>query len=399
MQFSPDEQARQTAITLTQELVRIPSIYGNEEAVGKYLAATLEKLGFDVVVQPVDGGRCNVIGTLRGSGGGKSAVFQGHMDTMPVFGMDDEPYSGKLIDGDTKIFGRGSCDMKGGLASIIAAADCVRRLVKDRKGDIVLAFTIDEESQKKGIYSLVEALPPLDFGVCVEPTGLKIAICQTGCIGVKFTTRGRQCHGSTPDKGINAITMMARLLLAVENQPTETVHIDGVGEIRGTQAVTLIKGGHHIIFVPDVCEAWMDRRYAPAKLTPAEIIQGYRDVIRRLEAADPQFKAEVAIHRPDMTYEPIIARGIGPFFVPLDSPVVRLLAKAHEETTGTKVETKSMEGWTETDFLNKEAGVPTVIYGPGFVSDAHSSHENVPVEHLRIATDVYARMMAAVAAM
>ena len=374
------------ALKLTKELVRIPSVTGEEGEIAKFLAEELSGLGLRVELRRVQGDRFNVIGVLKGEEKGIALAFHGHTDTVPPYGMED-PFSAE--EDEEHIYGRGSCDQKAGLAASIAALKAiVDSGIELRKG---LAFlgVVDEEREHRGSYALVEDGFKADAAICTEPTGLEIAVGCKGTLPVKITTFGKAAHGSAPWRGVNAVYKMAKVLLALEELEPKSVTVPGVGEVRGSLNVGLIRGGEAYNIVPDSCSIWIDRRLVPGE-TPEDALREIREILDELGRSDPDFRAELSVDRPDWEWEPIKKRGLKPCLVNPEEDIVRWIREAHESVAGDRSKLKFSSGYFEMDFLVNDLGIPTVAYGPGDPELAHTPEERVSKRQIVIASRVYA---------
>jgi succinyl-diaminopimelate desuccinylase len=360
-------------IAAVQEAVRIPSVFGDEAAIGEYLAGLMRELGFtDVELQPVAPGRANVIGTIDTGRTGPTLVMQGHMDTVPP-GEHPEPFSGAIHDG--AIWGRGTSDMKGPLVAAILAAAAVDGL-GELAGRLIVAGTVDEESEKRGMFALVDRGLEADFGICVEPTDLRVAIAQNGCVSMRVSTTGVAAHGANPSEGVNAIRKMAAIVEAIEGATLPTLDVPGVGPVTGTYNVGVITGGQMFFIVPDECSIWVDRRTVPGETQPGALA----DLRALVRTVDPD--AEVVVDRQDWSWPRIRERGIGSCSVNRDSPVVQAVVNAIGQASGQPAELYVQTAWCETDFLVNDLGIPTVNIGPGRMELAHTSTEHIEISSL-----------------
>ncbi|HET9904323.1 MAG TPA: ArgE/DapE family deacylase [Xanthobacteraceae bacterium] len=375
-------------VALVSEAVRIPSVSGHEREVGAYFATALARRGIETTVQEVEGDSVNVVGRLKGAKPGPRLLFQGHMDTVPAYGHA-EAFSGVVRDG--KIFGRGACDMKGPLAAVVEAIGLVKSLAIPLRGEVVVACTADEESQKKGIVRLLESGLKADMAVSVEPTNMRIALAQKGCASLRLSTFGEAGHGSRPEGKANAIRRMATVVAALDGMEPATCELPGIGRIATTNNVGVISGGRMFMVVPDRCDIWIDHRMLPGETQS--------DALRRFEAfadalsAREGFAVEVALERQDWSWPPLVARGLKGTRIPPDAPVVRLLAAAAREVLGEAPPFCIQDAWCETDFLVNDAGIPTVNFGPGRMEIAHSDHEHIAIADMRDAVAVYALLI------
>ena len=216
---------------LTRELIRINSINpslssdGKGEAeIGAFVAEKLSELGLDVTTSEIAPGRVNVIGLLRGTGGGKSLLLNAHMDTVGVESMAIDPFGGELRDG--RIYGRGAQDMKGSLAAIIAAAKAIVDANIRLRGDLLITGVADEEYSSIGTEALVK-LFKADSAIVTEPTDMHICRAHRGFIWFEVETIGRAAHGSRYKEGIDANMRMGRFLAELEKLEQELLQRKG----------------------------------------------------------------------------------------------------------------------------------------------------------------------------
>lgn len=373
-------------IGAVQGALQINSVFGNEKEAGDYFADLMRAQGIDdVELQEVQAGRNNVVGTLHGWGKGPTLVLQGHIDTVPP-GKHPEPFSGDVRDG--RIWGRGASDMKGPVVAAVLAVGLANRIAGPLAGNCIVAATVDEESEKRGMFDLVDRGLKADFGINVEPTDLRIAIAQKGCVSLRVTTEGVAAHGANPSLGKNAIHEMARVITAIQKAELPVRDIAGIGEVQGSYNVGVIEGGEMFFIVPDSCSIWVDRRTVPGE-TQEDALDGLKSLL-----ADKGIEAEVIADRQDWKWERIRDRGIGSSSVDPDSQVVRSLCTAVREELGSEPEYHLQTAWCETDFLANDLGIPTVNFGPGKMELAHTSDEHIEVESLKNGIAVLARSIA-----
>ncbi len=362
------------AIASVQGALRIPSVFGDEGPIGDYLADLMREVGFtSVEVQEVQPGRRNVIGTMDSGRPGPKVVLQGHMDTVPP-GQHPEPFSGALR--DDRIWGRGASDMKGPLVAAILAAAIVGKGAPDFAGSCVVAGTVDEESEKRGIFALVDRGLDASYAINVEPTDLRVAIAQKGCVSMRVRTKGVAAHGANPGLGVNAIEKMAGIVEAIQQAETPTVEIPGVGEVQGSYNVGVIAGGTMFFIVPDECSIWVDRRTVPGETQESALLQ-LRGIVSAVDGS-----AGVVVERQDWNWERIQARGIQSCSVHHQSPIVEAVMNSVEQVRGEPGQMYVQNAWCETDFLANDLGIPTVNFGPGRMELAHTSDEHIEVASL-----------------
>ena len=200
---------------ILKKLVKINSVNPDigdgpgETKIAEEIARMLDSDGLEVQTQKLSGDRVNVIGILRGEGGGRSLMLSGHMDTVGVEGMEIPPFDPVVKDGN--LHGRGSCDMKGGLAGIISAAKAIAKSKIRLKGDLYVSGVADEEYVSVGTEALVEKYKT-DGAVVGEPTRMGVGVAHMGYLWLEVETRGRTAHGSVPERGHDAIVDMARIV-------------------------------------------------------------------------------------------------------------------------------------------------------------------------------------------
>jgi acetylornithine deacetylase/succinyl-diaminopimelate desuccinylase family protein len=374
-------------VTFTRRFVQTASVNGEEQAAALFLANTLEEAGLQVSVREIQPGRPNVIAVWPGEQPHVGLAFHGHTDTVPYFNMKD-PLSGAIV--DESIWGRGSVDQKGGLsASALAVMMLARANLHLKKGVAILAV-IDEESEHRGSYALVDEGYKADFAITTEPSDLQLLVANKGTAPIRVEFTGRLAHGSNPWAGVNAIEMAAKTITEIKNVPLREVEIPGVGTMRASFNIGLIEGGTQYNNVAHSCSIFIDRRCVPGE-TQTTALSEINDLLARLAAEDPTFKSRAEIARPDWKWEPIRQRGLKPALTPPDSPVAQAIARAHTAVTGQKVQVGFTNGYNDGDFLVNDLGIPTVNYGPGESQRSHTAEEKLRIDHLLTAVRVYLR--------
>ncbi len=395
----PSERLMSTnPVEILQQLVAIPSVnpmggaaVGPEAGEGRltaHLESSLEELGWACLRQPVEPGRENLLARLDGDvlpqRGGPLVLFGVHQDTVPVAGMTIDPFAGEIREG--RVYGRGACDVKGGMAAILAA---VARLTDQRPPGmptIVLACTVNEECGFSGARALAELcrgqadglIPrPPDAAVVAEPTGLDVVVAHKGVVRWRCHARGRAAHSAEPEMGDNAIYAMARALTAMESYQQGIVGTLGSHPLCGrpTMSVGTIRGGVAVNVVPDHCVVEIDRRLLPGE-SPQE---ARRHLVEYLEQQnelpldhDPPFMEGLALS--DEESQPLAER--------LAAVVNRVAGRCRRTAVAYA---------TDAAFL-AAAGIPTVVFGPGSIRQAHTADEWISLEELQLATDVFYRL-------
>ena len=353
-------------VALARALVAIPSVNpgleesgSGEAAVAEQTAAWLRGWGLSVEMSEVAAGRWNVVGRLEGEGQGvgRTLLLNGHLDTVGVAGMSVAPF-GELRDG--RLWGRGSCDMKGGVAALLAATAQIAR--NPPPGALVVALTADEEHASLGMEALVRSGMRADAAVVCEPTSLAVMPAHKGFVWIEAAFRGRAAHGSRPHEGVDAIEHAARYLTALgalrrRLRAQEPHPLLGHGSFHaGT-----IDGGSAPSVYPDACRLVLERRTLPGE-SAADVMEEFQTVLDELTAEVLELDAKLSrgLARPATE-------------VPNDSPLVAgLLAASVAE--GVHPVLAGMTAWVDAAFLN-EAGTPAICFGPGSIAQAHSADE------------------------
>ena len=342
-----------------------------ERAVAELAAAWLRHWGFETVVTEVVAGRCNVV-SRRGEGAGPSLLLNGHLDTVGVSGMT-EPFSGAVRDG--RLYGRGSADMKSGVACILAvAADMASERIP---GELIVALTADEEHASIGMEALVGTGVVADAAVVCEPTSLSVMPAHKGFLWIDAHVRGRAAHGSRPDAGVDAIAHMGHLLVAFEEE-AERLRLDTGHELLGPASLHAgtIRGGSAPSVYPDRCHLVVERRTLPGE-TAATVMEEVGRVVAAARGRCPGLDASVAAGLFRAATE-----------VPASSPLVTGLRGACARA-GIPGDVRGMTAWVDACFLN-ESGTPAVCFGPGSIAQAHTADEWVSVSEVRMCARVLA---------
>jgi len=352
-------------VALARALVATPSVNpeleesGTGEAdVAELTAGWLRGWGLSVEMSEIAPDRWNVLGRLEGDGVGPTLLLNGHLDTVGVAGMNVDPFGAELREG--RLWGRGSCDMKGGVAALLAAT---AKLARDPlPGALVVALTADEEHASLGMEALVGSGMRADTAVVCEPTSLAVMPAHKGFVWVEVAFHGRAAHGSRPDAGVDAIEHAGGYLTALgalrNRLGAEKQHpLLGHGSFHaGT-----IDGGSAPSVYPDSCRLVLERRTLPGE-NAAGIIEEFQAVLDSLAAEVPELEAKLTqgLTRPATE-------------IPNDSPLVKgLLAACTREGVDPMLE--GMTAWVDAAFLN-QAGTPAVCFGPGSIAQAHSADE------------------------
>jgi len=336
---------------LLYDLVNIPSTSTYEHDISLFVEEMLRDLGMEIIRSGN-----NVIGKLGREG--PVLALCGHLDTVP-------PFFPPRIQGG-KLYGRGAADDKGGLAAVInAVANTDQELLR---GTLLTAFVVDEELRSRGAQDVLPQLRA-DFGVVCEPTNLKIVNGQKGRLTFRIQSVGKRAHASKPELGKNAIVEMAKLVLRLEELPL-TRHTELGHE---TISVSTIAAGDAVNIVPDRCSIDVDYRYVPP--------DDASSVLATLRAKLPEARIEFADDPTNFTR---------PFFLPAHQ-IITLLSESIRRA-GLEPQMATMDAGTDASRFN-EAGIPTVVFGPGGIAQAHTSDEWIDLHEVEVASVVFQELI------
>jgi succinyl-diaminopimelate desuccinylase len=366
-------------IGICQDLVRFQSVNppGNELEVAQYVADVLGDAGLHVELVRHSASRASVIARLRGTGEISGLLYNGHLDVVPVGAetWTHDPFGAEMAGG--RVWGRGTSDMKGGVAAMMVAAATLARSELPLRGDLVLAFTADEEVDWQGAREVaargdVGEVQALIIG---ESTDNQISIAQRGQLLLRITTRGRAAHSSTPELGRNAIMMMVELLSKLDELPVPHEPHPLLGSF--SRNVGTIAGGTKTNMVPDSCTASVDQRTVPG--------QDHEDILTQVE----QLVAEVGESIPGFEASIEVISDFSPMETAPDAEIVEQFRAMVTEIVGSPPELQGTTGLGDGTILVPALGAPMIIFGPGDPKVAHQTDEYVEVRKLLEATKVY----------
>ena len=384
-------------VEIARELIKIPSVnpmgheedrsVAVEEGVTQYLIDFFESRSIPYELQKVQPGRENLLAMLSGEPGRPIILLDAHQDTVPVDHMTVEPFGGEVREG--RIWGRGACDVKGGMAAILMAIDALNQST-DRP-TVLASFTCDEEHQQLGARRLVTdwgnkplavqdetatAFPRPDLAIITEPTELDVVVAHRGVIRWTLSTEGKASHSSRPELGNNAIYRMAKVIDVVRAMADELGNTIPPHPLCGpaTMSVGTVHGGSSVNVVPDHCEIQIDRRLLPGEVAShihAEMSQRLAD----------QLDFSVTASEPWCLSDPLEDSNNG--------PLAESLAAVAHEVAGAGRRLGVSYGTHAPRFA--AAGIPTVVFGPGDIAQAHTKDEWIAVEALGQAVDILVR--------
>jgi acetylornithine deacetylase len=330
--------------------------------------------GLEVRRQPVADTRSNVIAILRGSGGGRTLMLNGHMDTVGVDGMIIDPFKPSIQNGLLR--GRGACDMKGALAAMIGAVKSIIDSGMKLRGDLILSAVVDEEYKSLGIKKLVQEYKA-DAAIVGEPTNMRVATAHKGFVWIEVEVQGKAAHGSVPEKGIDAIAHAAKIMSAIEKLQGELG--SRVHALLGTPKIhaSTIQGGTDWSIVPERCVLRLERRTLPGE-TLKSVMTEIEEILKTIKRENTDFNA-VARSPYDMP----------PLETAESERIVQLAQQALVKMTGTEAAVIGVPYWTDGALLSMLGPIPTCLFGPGDISQAHSADEYVSLENVLTSARVY----------
>jgi acetylornithine deacetylase/succinyl-diaminopimelate desuccinylase family protein len=381
-QLVTEHVAPEEVVEICRDLVRANSENppGNEVEVAKASQSWLDRLGLEHELVEAAPGRVSVVSSW--GRGDRTLLFNGHYDVVPAPDPDawpHPPFGGVVSDG--KLYGRGTTDMKGGIAACLAAVSALQRAGVEPSGRLVMHFVADEEAL--GTFGTKYLL---DNGYCDgateslvgEPTGLNLVTSERGALWFRIVTEGTSAHGSTPQLGVNAIHHMARIVREIEGMRFRGLH-ETLG--KPTVNVGTIHGGSKVNMVPDHCVIELDRRTIPGE-TQGQVLKDFETLLEQVGTDVPGLRARVEVHNWADACE-----------TPPETTLVGLLSEARD-ALGLPGSEFGYMGATDARFLINDGKIPTVIFGPGDILLAHTTGEHVECSQLADAARVYAHTFA-----
>jgi acetylornithine deacetylase len=393
------------AIKFLQDIVAIPSVTGDEGKIQVFLNAYLKKTGLDVdmwesnweelkkhpgyipVAQGYEG-RPNIVATWKGKGGGRSLLLNGHTDVIPVGngeGWSDNPWSAKVKEG--RIYGRGSCDMKSGVASHILAVEFLKTAGIKLKGDVLINIVIDEEVSGHGTLDTVIRGYKADAGISGETSGLAVQPACIGRIWFEIEIQGKAAGIQRRYQGVSGIELGYKITKAVEALEAKRVAtVKHPLYPKAIDALPCMIGAFHSGNFPSSFPATCLLKGSMATV-PGEDHEGVKrslvEHIAKTAAEDPWMKD----HPPKVRFVGYDAQASE---IPVAHPIVETVSKNYTEVTGRQPEISGRQGAADTRFLNLYGNTPTVIFGPGSTAIMHSDDEYVSIDDYLAAIKVMA---------
>jgi acetylornithine deacetylase len=389
------DQSRDKAVAFLRDMVVIPSVTGDEAQIQKFLSNYMTRMGLDVDMwetdwealkkhpgyRPVDRGyegRPNIVATWKGTGGGRSLLLNGHTDVIPVGGGEgwsDNPWSATIKNG--RMYGRGTADMKSGVASHIMAVECLMAAGLRPRGDVYVNVVIDEEVSGHGTLDTVIRGYKADAGISGETSDLAVQPACIGRIWFEIEIHGKPAGIQKRYEGISGIELGYKIVKAVADL-----------EAKRVATVTHPLYPNALDTLPCIIGSFSAGNYPSAfpancllkgsmGTVPGEDHEGVKrslvDQIARAAAEDPWMK----LHPPKVRFVGYDAEASE---IPRDHAIVATVCKNYREITGRDPEISGRQGAADTRFLNRYANTPTVIFGPGSTAVMHANDEYVSLD-------------------
>ncbi len=409
------EARRGEIVLFLQELIRIPSLPGEEGRAQAFIVTKLKEMGMEVdawepsldqlrrdpwfmnyplLEQAGYRNRPVVVGTAKGSGNGKSLMLQGHMDVVPV-GERPWKYSpwGGTVDGN-RLYGRGASDMKSGMAAMIMAFDSVQKAGLRFKGDVLIESVIDEELGGNGALSCVQRGYRADAAIIPEPTGCNITAACEGVLWVKVKVEGKAAHPAAKHQGVCAIDKGAKIYQAIKDLEADRekkVSHPAFDRAEYPSIVPIVVGmfnaGVHRSTVADEANLVCRVGFLPGE-NPSGVYQEFCDRVRETAERDPWMRD----HLPAVE---MIGVPVGASEIPMDHPIIQSLKRCQKRVTGRDPKVNGIPMGSEQRILIERAHTPCVVFGPGSPGEAHMTDECLEsIEDLMVATKTLALALA-----
>lgn len=389
------DAGKDEAIRFLQDMVAIPSVTGDEAAIQTFMSESLTAAGLEVDMWDTDWeelkthpgyrpvargyeGRPNIVATLKGTGGGRSLLLNGHTDVIPVGageGWSDDPWSAKIENG--RIYGRGSCDMKSGVASHVLAVKHLKELGLTPKGDVMINVVIDEEVSGHGTLDTVIRGYTADAGISGETSDLHVQPACIGRIWFEIEVQGKPAGIQQRYLGVSAIDLGNKVTAAVAELEAHRI-----------ATVTHPLYPSAIDSLPCIIGSFQAGNY-PSAFPSSALLKGSIGTVpgedhEGVKRSLVEKIAEAAKKDEWMKDHPPIVRFVGydaeASEIPRDHAIVQTVSRAYTEITGKQPTISGRQGAADTRFLNSYGSTPTVIFGPGSTAVMHSNDEYVSID-------------------
>ncbi|MCI0899568.1 MAG: M20/M25/M40 family metallo-hydrolase [Chloroflexi bacterium] len=370
-----DQVDKQAVVDLAGELIKIPSFKLEETPVATFLAGFFGDRGYEVDLQEVEPGRFQTIATLKGTGGGRSLMLNGHTDINSLTRRWRRDPWIPVVEGD-RLYGHGVQNMKGGLASIIMAAEAVRTSGFRLKGDLVVACVVGETQGGEGTNFLMASGLRTDMAVVAEPFGAgNLVTVHSGIVHMAIHTYGVTGHIRQLEGTVNAVVKMTRIINALQRVEFTYKPREDLPDLPKLNVGSVIGGlGQDYVlveppYIPDICTIIVDVHFLPGQ-TVDGIVADVRRALDPLTVEDPELSYEIEIPPPDF-FKGRRSLVMDPLDVPPDAEIVQAVARSYQDLTGRRPKAIGAVlpySYTANDTCHLwKAGIPCLLYGPAVV--------------------------------
>jgi succinyl-diaminopimelate desuccinylase len=375
-------------VEFTQQLVRLRSVYDpasgdDESVVAELVANKMREFGWDVQLSEVAPGRPNVLGTVAGTAPGPTLAFEGHLDVVTEGDPDRwtvDPFGAEIRDG--RLYGRGSADMKSGVAAMLYGVRALQQ-AGPFPGTIKVCVLVDEEGMMLGAKQAAAsgALADVAAVIVCEPEGGEVCPAAKGAIRLRLDFTGKMAHGAMPEQGRNPLPALAAAVSRLGDLQTQLQREHGshphLGTIWITPTVVVAGDARQMNVIPATASLYVDVRTVPGVDHARLVDEARRRAAAAANGSGVRVEVSVVDDRPCVD-------------TPADHPIVAAVRDAHELVTGTRPPLGGVPGTTDGTILARDAGLPSVVYGPGGKWIAHQADEFVEVEEIARYARVYA---------
>lgn len=400
------DERREEIVQFCCELIKIPSVSGQEKEIQQFVAEHLKKMGLEVRMWDPDltemkkhpgyvetgkdyRGRPNVIGVLKGKGGGKSIILNGHTDVVIPEPLDEwsyDPWGGEISNG--KIYGRGACDMKGGIAGMIKALEILLDLGLYPTGDVTLEVVVDEEESGNGTLASILKGYNADAAIFCEPSWCKIMLAHRGASFWRIYVEGKGAHAGVMHEGISAVDKALIIYQAIQdlgkirNKKVKNHPLYSNYPIPAPLCIGKIKSGEWPSAVPEKCVLEGTIEFVPGEKLD-KVRAELEDVVRMAAQKDLWLRT----HLPKLEW-------FGLHFPAVETSsqhsLVKTFEEAYFEIKGEKAQISGFPGGCDMRLRILYSRTPSIIFGPGDISRAHRVDEFIEIEELILFTKILA---------
>lgn len=351
-----------------------------ESLLAEHLANHAASLGFGARRLPVGEAGFNLLVTYAPAQDAPWLLFISHLDTVSAENMIIEPFTARVADG--RVYGRGACDTKASGAAMLSALVAYRDAAS-HPNNVAVLFSIDEEIGKSGVKGFIHDLPALGFrpagAIVGEPTELRPVVAHNGVVRWSIHTKGVAAHSSNPQRGRSAISMMVKVVEAIESQYIPSLKTSHPLTGPAQCSINVIRGGAQINVIPDSCSIEIDRRVVPGE-DAGQVLPAVEKLLDQLRRNHPDLQVQQDTPFLDPPLEP---RGNEDFIRFVESALAGMSRPHQAMGTGFGTEASNLS----------EAGIPAVVLGPGNIEQAHAKTEWVSLDQLHEAVEVYFHLM------